>query len=1636
MRINILFITILTVLLIIAVVNIEGKRFDIESASKETIYPEFAVSSQINDQTIQIEKTGVERETVISVFPWFEGFEDDSPTREHWSQIQESSNSLWTFSTGSSGGAITQARSGNLNAVFTSSANGPHITKLITPVLDLSGMQNPAVDFWYGQEEWFTDQNELKVYYRDDPDNAWIEIFHDSTNRSVWTQLCLILPDPSSTYQIAFEGIDNWGMANVLDDVRVFDMTIIFSEGFAETVFPPGDWAVTQLGQATTNWTRAAAGAEGTSGSAYHDDFFNDHNSWLVSPGIELPEANTVFLFFHEKNQYFDFYDYSGVWLSTESGNAGHHSFFEIYESNTASPNWTSIEIDISQYAGNEIYLAFVYQGNYAHRWWIDEVIVTSTEYPGYPANPSPPDGSIDVPINGLLSWDFGDNTDSYDLWFGEAGSMSEVVSGLTAGSSGAYLYPTLESSTDYQWQVVVHNNYGTTFGPVWSFTAAIQDFTVIFGTGEQANLPGTAAPINITYHSLRGQMVYHAAELWAAGIEAGFLLTHFGFYIVESPLQALPNFRIRMRHTDSNDVSEHIEGPYQEVYFSHSYSPVAGDWEILELNDSFVWNGVDNILVDTAFSPVPYFSIYGSQRIYDVENGFRFTRNNHLDQTNVPTTEVSSNKPQAWMQFSPFPGMGTSDDPYRISTLSDLQWLSSNALVWDKHFVQTADIDASDTADWNEGLGFSPIGRQIGHFTGNYNGNGHTITGLTINRPDVRYIGFFGFLLNAEISNLHLVDVNITGGNDTAALAGYISNSTIFNCSSSGTINMTEDWDAGGLIGWINNNSIVDFCYSSCTVTGTDYVGGLAADLSSNSVLSNSYSRGAVQGNNRVGGLLGSTTNSTIDFSYSAGQVSGTSNAGGLVGFNNSSSIDNSFWDTETSLMDISAGGSGKTTSEMKDIATYTSLATPGLDIPWDFTGNPFDDTGNEDIWNIYPSINDGYPFLSWQAFVNIPVLAVYPENWCFRNVELMNPVTKEFVLSNGNQTGIVIVEEIGISGINESAFSLSAPETPFQIEESETVIVSVTFNPQSTGMKEAEMRFDYGLDIFTTALSGQAIEEAIGQPVNLTAEVTYPFHEDVVVRLAWDIEYQGAVQQWLVWNNGFPNRSYIVNDDFTINALIKFGVSDLAVYEDEGFELTRIRFMPSLNEGAGALSYNVRVWTGDDQSVFPSNVIVDQIVTDIVFEEWNEVRLDTPVTVTGTEPLWAGVQYLAPDGRLYIDEGPNVPGKGGLIRIGNTWMQLSSPSSNANWMIEAYIEPALPETGRAQILSSSGNSDKIKRTELPAVEHGSFSKTPVFERGNDSPRVLQGYNIYRNDNLIAELVQDRRYFDLNIPDDVYNYYVKAVYHSANSAPSNFAEIEVSIPEPFSLPFSEDWSSGTVKTNHWDNESIWNISTMWGNPVPSVIFSPVNIITDYDLSLYSWQINGVDVNSISAQFDLNLVVNNPDTVEQMAFEVYDGTEWQSVEVYNNQNDNIHWETYLYDISEYASDRIFNIRFRAFGEDTSGIHRWGIDNVSIFTSLIELDPPQDISVQIIGDDIMLTWDIVDGASSYYIYSSDNPYPEDWGEPVAIVGTEEFSEPLTERRFYRVTASTGEPPILSRTPELQTSQELREKAAGE
>jgi hypothetical protein len=92
---------------------------------------------------------------------------------------------------------------------------------------------------------------------------------------------------------------------------------------------------------------------------------------------------------------------------------------------------------------------------------------------PGIPYDEIPISGTFEVPIDGDITWSFGDNTETYSVWFGPEGAMELVVDNEPVpGADGIYTYTGLEYATTYEWQVIATNEYATTNGPIWVFAS------------------------------------------------------------------------------------------------------------------------------------------------------------------------------------------------------------------------------------------------------------------------------------------------------------------------------------------------------------------------------------------------------------------------------------------------------------------------------------------------------------------------------------------------------------------------------------------------------------------------------------------------------------------------------------------------------------------------------------------------------------------------------------------------------------------------------------------------------------------------------------------------------------------------------------------------------------------------------------------------------------------------------------------------------------------------------------------------------------------------------------------------------------------------------------------------------------
>lgn len=246
------------------------------------------------------------------------------------------------------------------------------------------------------------------------------------------------------------------------------------------------------------------------------------------------------------------------------------------------------------------------------------------------------------------------------------------------------------------------------------------------------------------------------------------------------------------------------------------------------------------------------------------------------------------------------------------INNVSGLQGMQGGLSGF---YALGSNIDASATAAWNAGLGFTPVGNAASAFTGQFDGLGHTVDQLTVNNPSSNNQGLIGKAVGAVVRNVGVTNAQVTGNNQVGALLGEAVVGLVHNSYATGgqvsgqdqvgglvgANNTTRVNDShasntvnghsmvGGLMGWTNGgtNSFRNHALSNVTGTGI-YVGGLVGHNDFAYNLLSSHASGNVTGAEAVGGLVGYNTNGQIRDSHASGTVISTGNqAGGLVGLN-----------------------------------------------------------------------------------------------------------------------------------------------------------------------------------------------------------------------------------------------------------------------------------------------------------------------------------------------------------------------------------------------------------------------------------------------------------------------------------------------------------------------------------------------------------------------------------------------------------------------------------------------------------------------------------------------------------------------------------------------------------------------------
>ncbi len=296
--------------------------------------------------------------------------------------------------------------------------------------------------------------------------------------------------------------------------------------------------------------------------------------------------------------------------------------------------------------------------------------------------------------------------------------------------------------------------------------------------------------------------------------------------------------------------------------------------------------------------------------------------------------------------------------ETYYLTTYEDLVKLQD--LV--NSGVDTTDVTFELLNDINmSGVAFRGIGNSSANsFKGDFNGNNHVISNLTINTTESN-AGLFGVVYGGSIDSLGIKNCDITGAARVGGLVGYVQRgggTTITSCYATGSVE-GSGLDAGGLVGRAEEGSKITSCYSAGTVTGNQEVGGLVgasfssitSSYSSANVtgranyigglvgysltgITSCYATGSVTGNEHVGGLVGQAFSGTISSSYATGKVTGNNSVGGFAGSSRTGTFTSCYYNPQTTGQasglgsGSSSGITGATTAELNELIANGTLS------------------------------------------------------------------------------------------------------------------------------------------------------------------------------------------------------------------------------------------------------------------------------------------------------------------------------------------------------------------------------------------------------------------------------------------------------------------------------------------------------------------------------------------------------------------------------------------------------------------------------------------------------------------------------------------------------------------------------------
>ncbi|MBS2099173.1 carboxypeptidase regulatory-like domain-containing protein [Carboxylicivirga linearis] len=390
------------------------------------------------------------------------------------------------------------------------------------------------------------------------------------------------------------------------------------------------------------------------------------------------------------------------------------------------------------------------------------------------------------------------------------------------------------------------------------------------------------------------------------------------------------------------------------------------------------------------------------------------------------------------------------------------------------------------------------------------------------------------------------------------------------------------------------------------------------------------------------------------------------------------------------------------------------------------------------------------------------------------------VSTVTFAISTNNGLSAENAAIVMTGTSDNTGIDYSLSA-DANGEAEQIEVPKGLFNISVQLEGFEPFELT-NYKVDDDFEQINEVVLSEAVTIPLKVEAT-----NSDVSATVNWLKPGSYMPEEgWMYWDNGEATNSIGSESGIVFSAAQRFTTDDLVNFKSKDLSITKVSFyFRSVDAAPSDADFQIRIWVGEQPEL-----VYYQDVVDPVENAWNEVILDAPVFIDGTEEVWVG--YECDDRTGYpagVDAGPAVANKGALIFHEGEWYNLYDISNvNANWSIHAYCEEVSGTSSRPLGVvelqeTKMKSSDFTPSLASQPIENGVSTHSDV-KLENDDLRYVNGYQVWRlaqgdesNESawtlLTVDAITETSYTDnewSTLVDGEYLYAVKAVYESGNS--------------------------------------------------------------------------------------------------------------------------------------------------------------------------------------------------------------------------------------------------------------------------